>query len=157
VVVQYLKSTRTGDFRHEEIIKEAVVTVYHILKYFSFRAEAISRMCKFKFEYFFIEFQSPKKMKADMESLHRSLYVYVISGFDNAGRARRFRNLQRSVQVFVNEFEQGSAARNRLTNVVYDIIHMHLNRLFTFNQRYYEMVTYYLLYRCVMTRMHRNT
>jgi len=157
VVVQYLKSTRTGDFRHEEIIKEAVVTVYHILKYFSFRAEAISRMCKFKFEYFFIEFQSPKKMKADMESLHRSLYVYVISGFDNAGRTRRFRNLQRSVQVFVNEFEQGSAPGNRLTDVVYDIIHMHLNRLFTFNQRYYEMVTYYLLYRCMMTRMHRNT
>lgn len=144
LVASWLSTQNEMNYEDSKVILGAVISSLVILNVFEIEDKA--GFCKNAFESFFTEFNAPKELKTEMEKLYRVMdseidrayYCHELPGYEGFIRSAGLAY----AKLCENEIKEVSPE-----SLALDMIHMHLNRLFIYNQRYFEMVHYYLLYR----------
>lgn len=101
------------------------------------------------------EFASDKQLKVSLDAKYRQMrpeLAQVITDADFYIKA----DLQDKQNDLVNAYEKlkakaGSLSDDRQKQLVADLIHMHLNRLFSEEQRKQEMITYYFMHKYLLS------
>ena len=100
---------------------------------------------------FYVEFSTDKNLKVDLDLKYRELKSEIKKDLINPGYygkirlkkyEAKFLQVTSTTQQKMNKFEV-----KRQLQLLADMIHMHLNRLFIDRQRHQELVTYYCLYK----------
>lgn len=104
---------------------------------------------------FYAEFSTDKLLRVDLDRKYRSIKS-EISGLlknDRYFRALRIMKWADCFRLTQNRLLAAAEAfaADRKTQLLADLIHMHLNRLFTEKQRNQELVIYYCLYKYKLT------
>jgi thiopeptide-type bacteriocin biosynthesis protein len=152
-VAAYINQQNELNYEDPVVMLYAVVSGAVILNAFSIRDQA--GLCKKAFAGFFAEFNAPKDLKTEMEKLYRQLEK-EIDGILYAGtKKQQFESLIQSINNLVEAHHNSNVKEVSLEKLALDIIHMHLNRLFIYNQRYFEMIHYYLLQRALYKQLYK--
>lgn len=147
-------SQRSGlNYDDPDVLLNAVLSGAVILNAFSVSNQAA--FCKNAFEGFFAEFNAPKDLKSEMEKLYRQLENEIDELLYGSACRQQFQSLVQSINNLVMAHCKEEVKDVSLSKLALDIVHMHLNRLFIYNQRYFEMVHYYLLQRALFKRMYK--
>lgn len=156
IVGRFLKIKGILNYNDNKVVIEAVLSINEILVAFGLSYSERMQLCKSQFDQFYIEFDSPKSLKPEIEKLYKKLSDDIVSIF-NCNKSRNSYNfLKRDIFNLIHEFKVKKVKDVTLTKLAVDIIHMHLNRLYFDNQRYLEMATYYILYRTLNTEIHKS-
>ncbi len=157
LVGRFLKHMRRESAEGVLVLKEAVWTTHVILDALGFEQRRLVVLCKAQFDQFFQEFGTPKHLKTNMEDVHKRLCPELTAGLYEQEQARRYRILRTPVLKVAADLAPGKVQPVSSEKLAADLVHMHLNRLFVYDQRYYEMITYYLLYRTICAVLYRNS
>jgi thiopeptide-type bacteriocin biosynthesis protein len=104
---------------------------------------------------FYSEFSSDKSLKIDLDQKYREIKNEIRSLLGEAGYYSRLR-LERSAELFQKTITLSSEKMSEFTvkrkhQLLADMIHMHLNRLFIDKQRNQELIVYYCLLKYVLS------
>jgi thiopeptide-type bacteriocin biosynthesis protein len=109
---------------------------------------------------FLNEFTADKNLKMDLDKKYRELSSSIAVVFENDILTEEANSiLVPYLQQLLYKWEQLSNTVHgeaRHLSLLADIIHMHINRLFSFEQRKYELVIYYCLLKYLLSRKARN-
>lgn len=154
-ICRFLKIKYSLNCSDEKVMIEAASSIYEILLSFGFSYSERVQLCKFQFDQFSTEFRCPM-LKPEIEKLHKRLNIDIGSILNCNKNKRTYKFLKKDILNLIQKFYAKKVKRITLEKLAIDIIHMHLNRLYAYNQRHFEMVTYYLLYRNLTAQMHKN-
>jgi thiopeptide-type bacteriocin biosynthesis protein len=143
----FLKMKNTSNYSDDKVMIEAVLSINQILLSFNFSKSEKVQFCKFQFEQFYTEFGSPKTLKPEIETLYKRLRLDIHSRVNYQTNNNSYKILKSDISNLIKNFEAKKVEGIALKKLAADIIHLHLNRLYMYNQRYLEMVTYYVAYR----------
>lgn len=90
-----------------------------------------------------------------MEKSYRRLEKEIDGLLYSSTEGRQFECLVQSIHTLVSAHHAAGVKEVPLQKLALDIIHMHLNRLFIYNQRYFEMIHYYLLQRALYKQKYK--
>lgn len=152
-VAAFIKGQSELNYDDPEVMLSAVLSGAVILNAFTVCDQA--GLCKKAFEGFFVEFGSPKDLKSEMEKLYRRLEKEIDGLLFSCERREQFACLVQAVKKLVTAHHAGGIKEVSLEKLALDVIHMHLNRLFIYNQRYFEMIHYYLLQRTLYKQLYK--
>jgi lantibiotic biosynthesis protein len=153
LIALWLQDQSETNYEDQTMMIRAMQSSSLILDAFGFTLEEKTAFCKDAFDRFFIELQSPKPLKTEMEKLNREMG----NSFDSSGESQGiFEPLLSSIRQLITVRSSRSTNTPPLKKLAGDLIHMHLNRLFIEQQRYFEMVQYFLLYRTLSKRLHKK-
>ena len=152
----FLKNKSSHNYSDEKVIVEAALSINEILLEFGLDNNERIQFCKFQFDQFYIEFKSPKTLKAELEKLYKRLFADIVAIFNCKKSSNSYNVLKRDTLNLIQEFKIKKVKVVTLTKLAVDIIHMHLNRLYFDNQRYLEMVTYFIVYRTLNAEIHKS-
>ncbi|MEJ7820672.1 MAG: lantibiotic dehydratase [Chitinophagaceae bacterium] len=156
IIGNFLKVKYSSNYNDEKVIIEAALSISEILLAFEFSNTDSVQFCKFQFDEFFSEFGSPKLLRPEMENLYKRLKHDLSSIVTCCEKRNSYTFLKKDILNLTQNFNAKKVECTTLPKLVTDIIHMHLNRLYFDNQRYLEMVTYYLVYRCLNAEIHKG-
>jgi thiopeptide-type bacteriocin biosynthesis protein len=156
MVGKLLKMKHSLQWNEETIFTKAVSNVREILLYFNFSPRQKIEFSKLQFEQFFDEFGRPKNLKNEFEKIYKSIHSGICLKFTGKKTSYFSRHLKLDIETLIKQFDSKKPKGIKIEKLAADIIHMHLNRLFSYEQRYFEMMVYYLLYRARATEMHRQ-
>jgi len=151
-VAKWLAEKQDLNYEDERVMVEAVHAVTVILDIFEPSLEKKAGMCKLQFEAFFRELKSPRSLKGELEKLFRRLQLQISAGQESTCC---YKDIAGAITGLKSEHERKHVERPDTIKLAADIIHMHLNRLFVYDQRYFEMITYFLLYRNFSFQFHK--
>lgn len=146
LVASWLSEQREVSYEDQNVILNGVLSSVAILNTMKIADKA--GFCKKAFEAFFKEFNAPKELKTEMERLYKDLDA-KIDWICYCGELPGYETFIESIQLVHAMHLKKEIKEVSLEKLALDMIHMHLNRLFIHNQRYFEMVHYYLLYRAL--------
>lgn len=146
LVASWLSQQRELSYEDQNVILNGVLSSVAILNTMKIADKA--GFCKNAFEAFFKEFNAPKELKTEMEKLYKDLDA-KINWICSCGELPGYEAFIESIQLVHTMHLKKEIKEVSLEKLALDMIHMHLNRLFIYNQRYFEMVHYYLLYRAL--------
>ena len=155
MVARFLKKKDREASDGVVVLKEAVWATYAILNAVGFDQQRIAGLSKLSFEQFFLEFGSPKAFKSELEGVHKGLCAELTAGLHQQQQTRRYRLLRIPVLQVAADLQRRKVRSVLPQKLAADLVHMHLNRLFVYEQRYYEMITYFLLYRTLCSVIYR--
>ncbi|MGZ5221634.1 MAG: thiopeptide-type bacteriocin biosynthesis protein, partial [Chitinophagaceae bacterium] len=155
LVSNFLKRKYSLQWNDEKVLIEGVTSVNKMLEYFGLDYDQITTFCSIQFEQFFLEFARPKNLKPEIEKLHKSIYADVSSAWKNKKDSVSLQLVRNNIIRLLQQHRDKKIRNPTIEKLAADIIHMHINRLFSYDQRYYEMVVYYLLYRSLTTEKHK--
>lgn len=142
------------NYEDSNTILDAAAITEMVLNAFSIPDKA--EFCKKAFEIFFSEINASKELKTEMEKLYKRLDIKLDLAFESSQKTIKCRWLLQKVRHLVASYHEKGVTEVSLEKLAMDIIHMHLNRFFIYNQRYFEMVQYYLLYRSHYKRLYKT-
>ncbi len=149
----FLKQRLPGE-PGRQLLTEAVIAVREHLESFSFPASLQLDFCQAQFRMFFDEFGRPRNLKPAIEKLHKSIGPEASRLFAARDHQVPYNELRREIRLLASAFYTREVKTITRKKLAADIIHMHLNRLFFSKQRYHEMITYYLVIRCLSMEKH---
>jgi thiopeptide-type bacteriocin biosynthesis protein len=152
-VARWLTEQKELNYEDQNVILNAVLSSSIILNAFEIQDQA--GLCKKTFEGFFIEFNSSKELKTEIEKLYRQLEKEVDLLLYCRKEMPEYESLIKCVKNLVTNHKVKRVKEASLEKLAIDMIHMHLNRLFIYNQRYFEMIHYYLLYRTLYKHVYK--
>ena len=126
-----------------------------MLSYFELDPDQSIRFCSLQFEQFFKEFGRPKNLKPELEKFHKAHYDDISLKMKTNKTNTGFKKLGQSIEKLLQQHRRKRMKSPSTEKLAADLIHMHINRLFSYDQRYFEMVVYYLLYRSLSTLKHK--
>jgi lantibiotic biosynthesis protein len=151
LIALWLQGENETNYEDQTMMIRSVQSSSLILDTFGLTLEEKTAFCKDAFDRFFTEFESPKSLKTEMEQLNREMG----NSLDSSGGSQEvFEPLRCSIKELITAHASRSSNAALLKKLAGDLIHMHLNRLFIYEQRYFEMVHYFLLYRTFSRRLH---
>jgi lantibiotic biosynthesis protein len=153
LIALWLQEQSETNYEDQTMMIRAMQSTSIILDAFGFTLEEKTAFCRDAFDRFFVEFESPKALKTEMEKLNREMGNSLDSSDESQGV---FERLQCSIKELIIVRSSTSTNTPPLKKLAGDLIHMHLNRLFIDEQRYFEMVQYFLLYRNLSKRLHKK-
>lgn len=154
LVAAWLIEQNEINYEDWNIILDAAAVTEMVLNAFEIQDKAA--FCKKAFESFFSEFNASKELKTEMEKLYKRLDKELDLVFDPSRKTVKCRWLQQKVRRLVASYHEKKPTEVSLEKLAMDVIHMHLSRFFIYNQRYFEMVQYYLLYRSQYKRLYKT-
>jgi thiopeptide-type bacteriocin biosynthesis protein len=150
LVLNYLKAAEKRSFPYT-YHSLAFVSVTFLIE--SFIADADERLMFLErmVALFYTEFATDKSLKIDLDQKFRELKVEVHSLSQNEDYYKSLK-LTRCAELYAVKVTAVVRAashfnRKRNTQLLADLIHMHLNRLFVDRQRNQELIIYYCLYK----------
>lgn len=152
IVVQYLQTAVAAGYREEEAMVEGVAFTNRLLGYFGFSGAREAAFCKTRFELFYQEYGSVKGFKTEAEKLYRTLEPDLEEAVHRNESALDYTRVRDNVDFLLVKLAGLPPGGPTLESLAADIIHLHINRLFSDNQRYYEMLVYFMLYRHLTVR-----
>jgi thiopeptide-type bacteriocin biosynthesis protein len=153
LIAPWLREQTETNYEDQAMMIRAVQSSVAILDAFGLTLEEKVAFSKNTFDGFFQEFAAPKTLKGEMERLYRELSASVLFNEENRDE---FSPLQNSIQQIVKKPGLNKCRTVTLEKLAGDLIHMHVNRLFIYEQRYFEMVHYFLLYRILSRQLHKT-
>jgi lantibiotic biosynthesis protein len=153
LVALWLQDQRDTSYEDRTMMIRSIQSSSVTLDAFELSAEEKTGFCRDAFDRFFTEFGSPKTLKTEMEKLNREVGNSLYTG---GGSEEVFESLRYSIKELIRTQASRITSPPPLKKLAGDLIHMHLNRLFIYEQRYFEMVHYFLLYRVLSKRMHKK-
>jgi thiopeptide-type bacteriocin biosynthesis protein len=156
LAVQYLKP-KPAEFLFQTF-QVAFRTVLDIVRCFSVDALASLRFVEESYQQFIPEFEA-RKLKIELDRKYRELQKSLKQVADDdgfyraAGLLKSGRQFMRSLTTLASGMKTGEGETD---NYLRSIIHMHLNRLFINDARKQEMITYYLLYKFLLSERARD-
>ncbi len=141
----FIKKMQGKNLTDDDLLIEAVTALKQILLLFNFEDNQKNTFCKIRFEAFYKEFGHPKALKPELEILTKKLNTTI----EDKNSSRFHSKYQQQLKAAIKTLYTGIGKKQHFTieKLAADIIHMHFNRLFTHQQRYFEMVTYFITYR----------
>lgn len=154
LVAGWLIEQNEINYEDSNTILDAAAVTEMVLNAFSIPDKAA--FCKKAFESFFSEINASKELKTEMEKLYKRLDIDLDLAINSSQKTIKCRWLLQKVRRLVARYHEKKVTEVTLEKLAMDIIHMHLNRFFIYNQRYFEMVQYYLLYRSQYKRLYKT-
>ena len=148
LIVHYLKSisNRHTDFSEFHL---AIISIDVLLEIFFTENSDRINLVKLMHEGMKREFDDSKQLKFQLDNKYRE-YAGFFSGIQKSKPAivklagkRQFENYENALRLFKSAAQHLPA--NSAMKLAGDLIHMHLNRLFSDKQRNHEFIIYYLL------------
>ncbi|TCJ19606.1 hypothetical protein EPD60_00335 [Flaviaesturariibacter flavus] len=155
IIGAFLKKNKGQNQTDETKISTGVRSVFEMLPSFGFDQQEQIAFCRRQFDRFLSEFDNPKDVKTDIERGYKKLLTQTLAE-NYRSNSKTYKRLARNITDLVRTASNIQASGVYPEKLAADIIHMHLNRLFTYNQRYWEMVTYYFTYRQLAMTFHKN-
>lgn len=156
IVVQYLQTAAVESYGEEDTVVEGVAFMNRLLEYFGVSGESEAAFCKNSFEQFYQEHGSVKGFKTEAEKLYKTLEPGLEEALLRNKTALDYTRVRDNVRFLLVKLAGTPKDGPTLESLAADIIHMHMNRLFSNNQRYYEMLVYFMLYRHLTVRSFRQ-
>jgi lantibiotic biosynthesis protein len=153
LVAGWLTGQKEFNYEDPNVILDAVQSSLVILSAFGISDKA--GFCKKSFEGFFTEFNASKELKTEMEKLYRQVSRETDAMVCSSPGLPQYECLVKSVKSLVATHEEKRVSEVSIEKLATDIIHMHLNRHFIYNQRYFEMIHYFLLYRALFKHLYK--
>lgn len=155
LVLNFIKQSRLKSFTYA-YHSLAFVSVMHMLETFIINIDEQISFLERMVNVFYAEFSSDKTLKVDLDIKFREIRAEI----DHLLADSRFYDklcLRSSVDLFATNLQkitQRSAqfTTKRRTQLLADLIHMHINRLFVDRQRNHELVVYYVLYKHLQSK-----
>lgn len=156
IVVRYLQKAAGEGYREEEVVVEGVSFANRLLGYFGFSTEKETDFCKKNFEAFYQEHGGVKGFRTEAEKLYRTMQPALEEALVLNETMRDFDRVGQNVHFLLVKLSFSPPGGPDINSLAADIVHMHINRLFSSNQRYYEMLVYFMLYRHLTVRAFRQ-
>jgi len=153
---ELLKHKHKYEWDEPRVLAEAVVAIRKILACFGYAHQQKADFCKLRFEQFFLEFQSPRTLKPSIEKVHKQIAPLVTALLADKKHGLLYTPLEKNLGMLDRHYRLKKVRSIRLEDLAADMIHMHLNRLFTDRQRNYEMAGYYLAWRSLSSELYRQ-
>lgn len=155
VLANHLQKKHQKGLPDELDLWEAVLSLQLIMTSFRICSPDQKVFSKYKFDHFFNEFGKPHHLKREIEQKFKVMQAQKNMVQKMISQAsKRYEPLERGIAALVLKYEKSRCNSPTLEKLAADIIHMHLNRLFSQNQRYLEMIAYYLVYRRLSVESH---
>jgi thiopeptide-type bacteriocin biosynthesis protein len=138
-----------------QTLLEACLSAKNILEHFDFSPPQRIAFCKAQFDLFFLEFENPKGLKVELDKLQKCFEDNLNPDHGNNADAKNT-TIQQDIKNLKYLHKKKKIRNVSIESLAADILHMHLNRLFTIDQRYREMTVYYLLFRDFSIREFRK-
>lgn len=150
LVLRYIKVAGQKSFRHS-YHSMAFVSVNYLLKSFIPDLPERITFLDHMVHLFYAEFATDKSLKIDLDQKYRELKLEITSLLGNERYYERLK-LGPWADLFSTRIgevlEQASGFNNKRRNqLLADMVHMHLNRLFIDKQRNQELIVYYCLFK----------
>lgn len=155
LVASFLKQKLKYNWSDQRVLTEAVLSVRMILKALEYTKEGKLEFCTKYFEQFFTEFKKPKGLKPIVEKVNKLISDNVSILIQDSKGRQNYSVLEKNLSALVLQHRLRKVKSVTIESLAADIIHMHLNRIFTTNQRYFEMITYYLAKRNLQTELNK--
>ena len=155
LVTSFLKQKLKYNWSDQRVLTEAVVSVRMILKSLQYTKEDKLEFCTKLFEQFYTEFNKPKGLKPIVEKVNKLITDNVTTLIQDSRGRQSYALLDKNLAALALQHRLKRVKSVSLESLAADIIHMHLNRIFTTNQRYFEMITYYLAKRNLQTELNK--
>lgn len=150
LVLNYLKAAERQSFRYT-YHSLAFVSVSFLIDSFIAETEDRLNFLERMSTLFYAEFATDKSLKIDLDQKFRELKAEIHSLFQNGSYYKSLKLAHFAELYAVNITSLVRAAsffsRKRKAQLLADLIHMHLNRLFVDRQRNQELIIYYCLYK----------
>lgn len=153
LIASELTQTAMND-HDEKTMMEAVLSMYITLDAFDFTMPEQISLTKSVFDNFFREFKGSWELKGEMEKLYKRLNGELDRYLANDLVYPKYEPLKTTIIALTAQY-RSNPVQISLHKLCADIIHMHLNRIFIHQQRYFEMVSYYLLNRVLNSKKFR--
>lgn len=144
----------------------SMVWIDQLLDLFRFREDRKSTFYESMYENYAFEFGIKKPAKVTMDKKYRKLtgqieYVFYENKAENKYEyiSRIVSSYEENSKYLVSQLlnmESKDALKVTLNSLVSSIIHMHVNRMFRTQQRKYELLLYYLLFKFNKSRIART-
>lgn len=157
IVVRHLQKAAGAGYREEEAVVEGVAFANRLLGYFGFPTEKEIDFCKKNFEAFYQEHGGAKGFRTEAEKLYRTMQPALEEALVQNETTRDYDRVKQNVHFLLVKLASSSPGGPDLNSLAADVIHMHINRLFNSNQRYYEMLVYFMLCRHLTVRAFRQS
>ncbi len=136
----------------------ALYTLHLLLEAFFPCADQRLSVVKASADHFLHEYSNPKVIRFRLDARYRQLrkpVEHVLADPDFLKKYRLGRKMK-AVYVAVAAFAPVAVPHEHLrTSLVTDLLHMHLNRIFTSEPRKHELACYHLLYKYLLTQKKR--
>jgi thiopeptide-type bacteriocin biosynthesis protein len=155
LVARDIYKNKSLQYEDETTLLEAVRSTSLLLRCFGLQGQEQATLCRQQFDAFFREFGASHVLKTELEALFRRLRQRLEQ--ESLDReVRGYRNLLATIKALYTKHIKSGVSVPVLSRLATDVVHMHLNRLFIYDQRYFEMVCYFLLYRSLNARLHKK-
>jgi len=155
LVLQFLKQQHATDSVSTHSF--ALYSTWAIIKAFIHNADEQLSFTLNSFQQFLPEF-TDQSFKVVLDRKYRELSQGITAEFKIADR-RLLSGSERAGKNFtrqLNIISKSMAKKNGQADYLQSIIHLHLNRVFTEESRKQEMISYYLLYKYLLSEKGRN-
>ncbi|OCX50803.1 hypothetical protein BEL04_18915 [Mucilaginibacter sp. PPCGB 2223] len=151
LIIHYLKKACNPDFKHS-YHSMAIVSVAEIIAIFFADVTAQMNFAQGAAQSFLLEHKDTKSLKFSLDKKYRVLRDEIIQLLNDSEfyyKKLKLAGLNLQLYQTINAIidKAGNFSETRKTQLVVDIIHMHLNRLFPDEQRYQELIVYHCLYK----------
>jgi len=112
-------------------------------------------------EAFLKEIVADKLLKVDLDKKYRELFTDINRVLENECLMEQLEKVsQQNLNKLLCKWDslaERITGKNRLVALLSDLIHMQINRLFASEQRKYELLTYYCLYKYTVSKVARES
>jgi len=156
VLGRFLQQKHRRGLSDEEDLWEAVQAVELVMAAFGMTKVKQCQFVKQQFDSFFEEFGRPHSMKQEIEHRFKKMQLQKTARKNRQSQfRRRNKQLEQSISWLAEKRKKARLPVPMLEKLAADIIHMHVNRLFSHDQRYFEMIVYFLAHRFLATAGYR--